>query len=616
MEERDWAGALTTLDRLDARLARSGNGRSRAIVHLRRGHVLLRLDRAGEAVVAIRAGLAGIKPEDDSLAGERVQAYTNLGSALENAFDYPGALAEYTLALNEAKTPGDRATTLSAMVRVGSFVDPVQAVKRADEVMAFVAGFPNMEKSRSVLGRALLNAGRTEDARAELRKALSELGGLTLRANLADIAARSDLAIAAMLAGDKEDARKYLAYTGAGRLPGDGMVAPVHMDTPFCGGLANITPEDVVVVEFSLVETGEVLRATPVYASRPGPMIGEFARSVRDWSWMPEEAAKIPAFYRLLSRVELRCSNSLKRPPASQLLAEELDRWLVAVGSSPVSIAKRDIAATMNTLAKSEEGIARNDPRLLGLMLAVVEIDGSSSVAADYASRAITIAREAGATPLAMAHIAITTSVSDARRVRSATRYAELAASKLSPWMTDSIVTRDPRGLATIRLAMVDHYNILKRQEEAQGLLRELVAQEGLDVRDPLRVGALIRLANLYQQRGDPEAARSAYQLTGLSAQECALVDARPAMTRHGLSSIDFPPEAMAWGFEGWTMTEHDIDATGKPVNIRTKVAYPPFVFGDAARTGFAKARFTQSYRPEGGLGCSAQSHRISFLLP
>jgi outer membrane biosynthesis protein TonB len=138
----------------------------------------------------------------------------------------------------------------------------------------------------------------------------------------------------------------------------------------------------------------------------------------------------------------------------------------------------------------------------------------------------------------------------------------------------------------------------------------------GLASTDPIRVGALARLSSLELAAGNVPAAQAAFQATGLTAQQCALIDAGPGMKRSGAQSSDFPREAMQWGFEGWATIEHDVAADGRTLNQRAVIAYPPFVFSEAATGIIKETRYEQSYRPDGSLGCGGKTQRIVFRMP
>ena len=117
------------------------------------------------------------------------------------------------------------------------------------------------------------------EALDELRRAKDRLGGMSTRVDLADIVARSDLGIAALLAGREDEARRALAYAGAGYQQ-TGFDPGGRMEPPPCGN--GLEPGDVAVVEFSIRNDGSVGYATPIYSSRHGEVAIAFAAAVRE----------------------------------------------------------------------------------------------------------------------------------------------------------------------------------------------------------------------------------------------------------------------------------------------------------------------------------------------
>jgi hypothetical protein len=77
-----------------------------------------------------------------------------------------------------------------------------------------------------------------------------------------------------------------------------------------------------------------------------------------------------------------------------------------------------------------------------------------------------------------------------------------------------------------------------------------------------------------------------------------------------------FPEEALMWHFEGWTQTQFDVAPDGRVLNERAVLSYPPFVFTKAGNATLATARFSKTFRPDGGVGCGGLTHRVKFLLP
>jgi len=87
----------------------------------------------------------------------------------------------------------------------------------------------------------------------------------------------------------------------------------------------------------------------------------------------------------------------------------------------------------------------------------------------------------------------------------------------------------------------------------ARRLLQQVADGPALDDHNPLKTGALIRLASLDVNDGKPGLARATFARTGLPADQWALLDAPPKFVASRSGSEDFPRESPRWGFEGWT---------------------------------------------------------------
>lgn len=128
-----------------------------------------------------------------------------------------------------------------------------------------------------------------------------------------------------------------------------------------------------------------------------------------------------------------------------------------------------------------------------------------------------------------------------------------------------------------------------------------------------MRQIAFLRLAYLAAASGDVDGAQGWFAQTGLTEEQCALVGVRPA--RRATPSGDYPEEALQLGFSGWVRTEFDLDADGVPKEPRAVIAYPPFLFDEAATRMVRRARYERSYRPSGGMSCRANQERVNFRL-
>jgi tetratricopeptide (TPR) repeat protein len=612
-----WQDALSIFEALGKRLASGKSDRSKAIVQVRKAEALVALGRDEEARAAIASGLPRLPTDDTSLIEDRLLAHMSLGKIFERGLDYAGAHEQYRAAKALASAPFTKARVLGGLVRTGMFLDANAALADVDEALALVTPLAEKDKTitasfRTLKGRALLNLGRFKEGRAELNKATRELGGLTMRVDVNDLAARSDLMLAALLDGDEDEARRYMAYTGAGRTK-EAFGRGYDMAAPSCDE-EGLSPGDVAVIQFGVADDGAVVNAVPIYASRQGTSALAFARAASRWSWSPEQAVKIPPLFRLLTRVEMRCSTAAKRPSVLETLEPDMAAWLESRGEARVAAEEGQATRQAGTL---EAALAAKPAGSLAAFPILVALAANAAVSAEdtaaYLDSALAIARAEKAPAPVIAQLLVRKA--QAENAWNATRRRWKPAD-LSPLMADPVIAADPRASAAIRLMEADRLTADKKIDTAKTLLNQTRDTPGLGEKDPLRVGALVRLASLELLEGNKDAARAAFEATGLTAQQCALVDAVPNMTGGMPSSNAFPQEALRWGFEGWAVTEFDVAADGKTQNMRTTIAYPPFTFGKATEKAIGNMRYRQTYRPEGGLGCGGLSQSIQFRLP
>lgn len=615
LNAQKWVDAVSAFEALEPRLAK--NARSLAIVRVRKGTALFELRRDAEAAAAVKAGLAALPAGDASLREDRFLALMLLGNMDGRALDYASALARYREAEHFADAPQSKVRALVAMVQSGTFLDPDAALANADRLQALVVTLSPDKAAEArfadLKGRVLLNLGRFKDAQEEFGRSVKALGGLSLRVDQDDVIARSDYAIAAMLAGDEDRARNYLAYTGAGRLPKDGLGMGPDTPAPPCGGPDGLQPDDVGVVEFGIADDGSVVAPRPIYSSRRGTSALEFARAVADWSWAPEKVKDIPPLFRMLTRIEMRCSTVSARPSIPALLRPGLNSWLSEKAVDPVSIEETSNARRLPLLvAELARREAAQGASALQLMPVLAELASSPVLGANealvYARRALTIADASQVPPVARLYLSHLQWKSAAGADRNAASYL----GAIEAAMQDERIRKDAVARAALRLMLVDSRG-QKWNREDEALLRSVIDDDGLAASDPFRVGALIRLASQQFRQGDDEAARATFKLSGLSSEQCALVDAPPALKKGSISDSDFPQEALTWGFSGWTSVQFDIAADGKTMNHRALFAYPPFVFGDVTAGYFRRFEYEPSYRPGQTLGCGGKMQRVTY---
>jgi hypothetical protein len=587
------------------------------VIRARKGRALFALGRWDEAAASLRLGLADLPAGDPSLNDDRYLALVELGELAQVELDYGQALESFRAAAPLMKDVADRSRAIKGLILAGMFYDAPAALAAADSALAEIDAAKLADKRmealfRNLRGRVLLNRGRADEAKKELFRAVTLLGGLTTKVDAADIAARSDLAIAALRAGDDETAREYLAWTGAGQFR-DAFPSGAEMNPPPCG--EELAPDDVAVVEFSIRDDGSVGVAQPIYSSRQGPSALAFARAVKGWSWKPDEVGKIAPLVRAMTRVELRCTTSAERPSVFALLGNDVDDWLASRGFPTEPSEGRSDAGRLKPLqeelARREAASGKDSLALLPVLANLIRnaiVPNADKQA--YLSRGLEIARREKAPAPVIAWFSIP-SYSHFWERSTQTRYvAALRALAASPE-----VAGDPRASAAVRLELAESLYYSKRNADALAELRAVAATPGLGAHDPLRTAALIRTASLELGAGDAAGARQAFAASGLSADQCSLVDTPPRRKSGSISDSDFPAEALRWGFEGWVRTEWDVSAAGESVNVRATVSYPPFVFSQSAIRGFDRLRYEPTFRPNGGLACGGMSNRIRFMM-
>jgi tetratricopeptide (TPR) repeat protein len=619
----DWQRAYDIYTALEKTIsARTPPSKSLGIVRLRKGLMMIKLDRAVEGEAALNSALAAISSADPGMADERADALFILGQLAEKRYDYPGAVGYFRSALQSSNDAAVKLSIFSRLIPLGIFVDRDSALVDADAALALVAQHPEANKEwpgtlRALRGRVLMNMRRLKEARADLNTSIKQLGGLgTNKINLLDATARSDAAIAALLDSSPQEARRYLAYAGSTQQADQGFKIGRDMNPPACGGRNGPRPEDVAVIEFNIRDDGSIGVARPIYYS--GELAGavEFAKAVSDWSWNPEELKEVSPFYRALTRVELRCTSVFAKPNQFSLLAPAVNAWLKILSVDDYRENASNQSTSLQNMQKDlvqlESQFGLNSIKLIPIL---TELSFNPVLSSDirkiYAQRAYDMAISANspAQPRAFFGLNLWRFVDNNIKGNARDPYHV----KLSQALADPIIASDVTASAAIRLAFFDTLSAKNRLVEGVPILQPIVDNVSMPASDPFKVGVLTRLASLQYSQGKVDDARELFSKTGLSAQQCALVDAQPVKNSGRLTSADYPEGGYEYGFGGWAVVEFDIDAAGTTANQRPVIAWPPFVFGESVAKGIKRFRYQQSYRPDGGLGCSGQRHYQSF---
>ncbi|UUL83879.1 energy transducer TonB [Sphingomonas qomolangmaensis] len=586
----------------------------KSAIAVRKGRCLARLGRGDEAEGLIRQGLPAMAAAGGSFDAERQQAHLTLAGLARARLDYDAAILDAEAALARSQGVG-RLSPLLMLTTLTRFDGGGAAIGYAKEALA-LAQTGNADKKvlaqiQTQQARAMLNQGQAAAAYPLLKEALANQGGLTMQVGLAEVATRADLAVAASLLGKKEEAGKYLAYTGAGRIADAPFRSAASMDAPFCGETTGLKPEDVGVVEFAIGEDGSVLGVEPIYATggRAGALA--FAEAVTQWSWAPEQIKEVPLFYRAATRIEMRCTTGADDGGSvMEPLDDAVAAWLdgkVAAGVDPQVAAARQLPLWRAALANARAAGDQAGEFGASWWLATSQL-------VEEKERQAHLARAAALAAAMQAPASV--------RGRLALEAPEGAAKGPGSWrrqrralLAEPRLAADPLTAATLRLQIAAPGYGSREPEDAEALLDAVIEEPALPAQHPLKIAALLRRANLSAKAGDLVTAQAQFQQTGLTEQQCALIGVKPALRDSGMSPSDYPVLARKMGFEGWVSLEFDVAADGSTVRPRALFAYPPFTFGDTAVAGAKDFKFETSYRPSGGTACAANRQGIAFAL-
>ena len=605
--------AVPQFEAIEQNAAARRNGLVAAAVAVRKGRCLVGTDRSDEGEAAIRRGLPTLDAKGADFAVDVREARLALGSAGFYRLDYAAAEREVeTVLVSSTGTARIRPLMLLATLRM--FDHDGQALKLVGEARTIVAANSDFSKKenaavQTLYARVLLNEGRAKDAYAELKDGLKKQGGLTNRVGLAEIGTRSDLAIAALLNNDRDNARLYLAYTGAGRMTDGSFGRAAQMDLPPCGETTGLKRDDMAIVEFTLAADGHVGLVSPIYTPGDRDVAIAFARSVASWSWSAEDTAKVPPFYRNAIRVEVRCTTAAaEREGIETPLRTAFTDWLQS--KHVPDAAWKDMADAralpLQYAAFAAATGANDKPAALQATMALI---GNSVLPRErrpaIATQAVTLARALDAPVAPRAYVALALVPDQAG--------ADERRRTFHTMLSDPAIAGDALAAATLRLMIAQPVYHSSAPADATMLLDAVIAAPDQPDLRPLKTNALLQQANLFAAKGDLAGARAAFDRTGLTQEQCALIGLTPSMRRSGASSDDYPAQALNMGFEGWVNAEFDIAANGTTVSPRAVVSYPPFVFDDAATGIMRGSRYVSSFRPAGGVACAANQQSVVF---
>ncbi|WP_164156612.1 energy transducer TonB [Sandarakinorhabdus rubra] len=619
LDARRLAEARAGFSALLARLGPQSASRSATIVRSRLAETLVELGEVEEAQPLLETALASLPAGNAALRGERGAALTHLARATEEQGQIRTALGYWQQILDEKLMAPASLGLLDAqagVARTAIWSRPEVAAAMIETLITQPDAAWGASKAVANRGRLMalrlkgqlaMASGRLADAATALAAAGKLAGGTeTSMVNIDDIELRGDLVTLAWLRKDSAALSKLTALSGANMLD-DGSRGGGGSSSllPPCTPTGTVAPDAMAVIEFGVGDDGRVLNVRPVYVTTgSGPADSHpeeaFVAAVHEWSWPAEQAKAVNLMWRAAIRVELRC---LTRQPdlASDSLFREARDWFDKQKLPLPEVSGTDAQrrqALLASLASIEAAEGPQSPRLLGVLGALM---GNTAVgpreAARLGERLASLA-EARQAPILLVWLG-RNAASGRRTLGSAERRK----------LIDLAETRGEGRLADyLRLQSVADDS----GKQAEALLQAIIARRADG--DPLRTQALLRLSDLAFARGDEAAAASALASTGLSPQQCSLVDVRPlGSSSNVFSSADFPVESLSWGLSSLMQVSYDIRPSGETTNVRVILARPPFVFSDAVVRRIQKWRFKPVMRGTETVGCVGRTQGVRF---
>ena len=640
----EYPRARAAFTALLARFPAASAGRASSIVRARLGNMMLATGDPEAAEPLLTAAIAGFKGATPQDAEERATAGYDLGRAQEARGALDTAARTYRTVLGSRAFPADGLADIglrASLARTLIWSDPAEARRLLDALLALPPEkLGSAREQRALLetlrGRVELNNNNPAEARHWFTIAARSAGGAeTQKISIADIRIRGDLALANQMLGRLDEGQKYVAYSGAGALVNEGLTAAVAMPLPACAPLTGLATDAVAVVEFAIGADGRVSGVTPIYASRgsgesagaaqdDGPEI-LFPKAVSRWFWNTEDVTKLDPFWRRSVRVELRCFNS--RPdadPVRSAFRGEIIAWLEGLGvRDDPDWPDNDAAAlplVRAELARREQGDGRQSAQLLPVLMALT----NNSAAPNTERRAAAARWQALARqhkpPLPVLTLDRLSEINwEADPIASRAATLKFKRQKIADLLSelDAGGDGDSRAAMLVRLRLGETLEEMRDYTGARALFERVTASPDsvLPAGDPIRTAALLRVANLAAAARDTAAAASAFAATGLTAEQCSLIDVRPQGINTSIGNKAFPSQSIRWGTGGFARVGYDITADGNTANVRTIVASPPFIFGASTEKAIAQFKYRPVFRPGNTIGCTGNAQTVNFRV-
>ncbi len=627
---------------LNARFAATSTSRAATIVRARLGSALINSGDPDAAIPLLDAAIAGFDKPTPEDREEREFTRNERGRAEEAQGNLDAAAASYRAALATKLFPVD--SDLEIALRVGLARTTIWSAP--DESRHLLDGLLALPEARlkargdnralvnTLRGRVELNNGNPAEALRWFDLAARAAGGAnTTKVNVTDVRIRGDLALAHFKLGHDEDVQRNVAFSGSGGLLDEGFGQAAAMPLPACAPATGLSPDAVAVVEFAIGDDGRVRDATPIYANRGSGVAADgdgpeilFPQVVRRWVWSLDSVAKLKGFWRQAIRVELRCFNQQpSTDPLYGMFKADWRKWWAGLGIESMPDQDENDAVALPAiraeLARREARYGKDSAQLFPPLNHLINNAAASSadrkLAFERQLRGMSAIPKPESIRIDLALQAInsvaersTGRAPDIWRQKRDSQMALLA--EIEPGNADT-----SRAVNLTRARLGETLEQLKNFQAATEQFERIVATpvSALSIDDPIRIAALLHLSNLAAGRHDIATAAATLAATGLSPDQCALIDVRPQPVNTVVGQASFPALTQRWGTGGFARIGYDITAAGKPANVRTIIASPPFVFGSSTEKAVARFEYRPVFRPGNTLGCVGNAQTVSFKV-
>ncbi|MBZ6379125.1 hypothetical protein B5C34_09345 [Pacificimonas flava] len=611
-EAEDWGQAASGFTAVLGELApQQRNGPVGATVLSRLGDALLSLDREDEAFSRLEQADQLFRDFGDTsldalFTARRLAAHYESRGLLSEAVD----LYRRAASMPDASPVGRASLGLARTLMFRDSDRALAILDRALKALPSIDGMSDEVREHNAAnlhllrGRALLNAGRMDEAVDAYEEAIRIVGSSGRRISLQDSVVRGEASLANLLAGRRSRGLELMQYAGSATEEDSVPPLPFDVALPDCAPVTNIRPDDMMVVEFAIGEDGSVAAISPIYSSRPGEIEEVFLTSLVETLWDPARISEVNPFWRASHKVEVRCVTEAEKLSPLDYFAPAVAELLpgaVLSAEEPTIVDARAALSSLNELAGSLDDVSdAGIPYLVRVLQSKIPTGKDDILEALMATPAIT-ALEPPGQALVWSYFA---SPYDEPRSRELNRRLQTAMS------SETELGRLARSaLYLLKARRFEHED----NESAASETYRLLLEEGLPAESLPVSFAKLRLSSLALEEDQAELAQAYLDSTGLSPTQCSLLDADPLIERTNANSSDFPSDMARRGFAGSSLTSYDITSEGIPVNVRTVYSFPPLLFSDPVEKISARMRYNKIYREGGTIGCSAMVQAFRF---